>query len=466
MSVNKTPEEIAAFNAAVARAIEALMPKLRARLFEEFRQEAFGSGSGGGGTPVTISGWLEKFGKEKPRSFSSTNTPVDAENWIAHIEKIFEVLDCGDEFKARLAGYKLEGDALKWWKAYKQAKGFLGAKAGTQEEQASHFKWGLKEWILDGIVNTEFTDVAQVANAGRNIELLRERNRENKRNRDGDRIRSSSASRMSVNKTPEEIAAFNAAVAQAIEALMPELRARLFEEFRQEAFGSGSGGGGTPVTISGWLEKFGKEKPRSFSSTNTPVDAENWIAHIEKIFEVLDCGDEFKARLAGYKLEGDALKWWKAYKQAKGDEFVLNMTWADFRNEDSETTNEFMKRFMRLAGFLGAKAGTQEEQASHFKWGLKEWILDGIVNTEFTDVVQVANAGRNIELLRERNRENKRNCDGDRIRSSSASRIRDQRYHESESTTTYEICGKWHPGKPCHEISGACFACGSIDQFI
>ncbi|PWA83688.1 zinc finger, CCHC-type, Retrotransposon gag domain protein [Artemisia annua] len=205
---------------------------------------------------------------------------------------------------------------------------------------------------------------------------------------------------MSVNKTPEEIAAFNAAVAQAVEALMPELRARLFEEFRQEA--SGSSSGGTPVTISGWLEKFGKQKPRSFSSTNTPIDAENWIAHIEKIFEVLDCRDEFKARLASYKLEGDALNWWKAYKQAKGDEFILTMTWADFRDEDRETTNEFMKRFLRLAGFLGAKAGTQEEQASHFKWGLKEWILDGIVNTEFTDVAQVANAGRNIELLRER----------------------------------------------------------------
>ncbi|PWA77174.1 zinc finger, CCHC-type, Retrotransposon gag domain protein [Artemisia annua] len=125
-----------------------------------------------------------------------------------------------------------------------------------------------------------------------------------------------------------------------------------------------------------------------------------------------------------------------------------------------------MKRFMRLAGFLGAKAGTQEEQASHFKWGLKEWILDGIVNTEFTDVAQVANAGRNIELLRERNRENKRKRDGDRIRSASASRVRDQRYHDSESTTTCEICGKWHPGKPCHKNSGACFACGSMDHKI
>ncbi|GKB06058.1 hypothetical protein Tco_0834291 [Tanacetum coccineum] len=55
-------------------------------------------------------------------------------------------------------------------------------------------------------------------------------------------------------------------------------------------------------------------------SATTPVDAENWIAHIEKIFEVLGCADEFKARLASYKLEGDALNWWKTFKQAKGGE--------------------------------------------------------------------------------------------------------------------------------------------------
>nr|GEV78198.1 reverse transcriptase domain-containing protein [Tanacetum cinerariifolium] len=94
-----------------------------------------------------------------------------------------------------LASYKFEGDALNWWKAFKQAKGgealagFVGKKACPPKEQAKHFKWALSDWILDGIVNTEFTDVAQVANAGRNIELLRERGGvNNKRNRDGDRI--------------------------------------------------------------------------------------------------------------------------------------------------------------------------------------------------------------------------------------------------------------------------------------
>nr|GFC89018.1 hypothetical protein [Tanacetum cinerariifolium] len=43
--------------------------------------------------------------------------------------------------------------------------------------------------LTDRIVNTEYTDVAQVANDGRNIELLCERGgSNNKRNRNGDRI--------------------------------------------------------------------------------------------------------------------------------------------------------------------------------------------------------------------------------------------------------------------------------------
>ena len=68
-------------------------------------------GAGGGAPPEMIINWLESFVKQKPQSFTSATTPADAENWIAHIEKIFEVLGCEDVFKARLASYKFEGDA-------------------------------------------------------------------------------------------------------------------------------------------------------------------------------------------------------------------------------------------------------------------------------------------------------------------------------------------------------------------
>ncbi|GKB65116.1 putative reverse transcriptase domain-containing protein [Tanacetum coccineum] len=274
--------------------------------------------------------------------------------------------------------------------------------------------------------------------------------------------------------------AFEEAVQRAVDALLPGLTARLTSEIRQ---GGAGGNGDQPPTIHTWLERVGKQKPRSFSSATTPVDAKNWIAHIEKIFEVLGCADELKARLASYKLEGDALNWWKAFKHAKeGKTYVATLSWKDFRDIF------FLQYFPKLAVFVGKKAGTQEEQAKNFKWALCDWILDGIVNTEFTDVAQGSNAARNIEILRERTSQyNKRGRDGDRIRSTaqgSNHRGYDQKRYDGHghdrqgnNQRGYDQNGydgrsydrqdgnsnqkAWkNQGKACHMVTGACFTCG------
>ncbi|GKD67230.1 hypothetical protein Tco_1309338 [Tanacetum coccineum] len=100
--------------------------------------------------------------------------------------------------------------------------------------------------------------------------------------------------------------------------------------------------------------------------------------------------------------------WLERFKQQK-----YEREYHTIRQRDGETSGEFMKRFLRLAGFVGKKAGPPKEQAKHFKWALYDWILDGIVNMEFTDVAQVANAARNIEILCERSSQNnRRNRDG------------------------------------------------------
>nr|GFC87933.1 zinc finger, CCHC-type, retrotransposon Gag domain protein [Tanacetum cinerariifolium] len=61
-----------------------------------------------------------------------------------------------------------------------------------------------------------------------------------------------------------------------------------------------------------------------------------------------------------------------------------------------------MQHFLRLAGFLGAAAGTEEEQAKNFQWGLHRSTLNHLMCMSYTDVAQVANAGRNYEILHER----------------------------------------------------------------
>nr|GEX36174.1 RNA-directed DNA polymerase, eukaryota [Tanacetum cinerariifolium] len=82
-------------SAAVQNALQTLLLQIRAEIREEF---------------PTSSG-------------PSDAAPVDAENWISHMEKIFDVIGCEDAFKTRLTVYKFESNALAWWKAYKQAKG-------------------------------------------------------------------------------------------------------------------------------------------------------------------------------------------------------------------------------------------------------------------------------------------------------------------------------------------------------
>nr|GFC69836.1 zinc finger, CCHC-type, retrotransposon Gag domain protein [Tanacetum cinerariifolium] len=119
--------------------------------------------------------------------------------------------------------------------------------------------------------------------------------------------------------------------------------------------------------------------------------------------------------------------WWKAYKQAKGgDAWLVMVTWADFkklfflqffpraeqerlkrkyhsiRQTSTETSTEFMQRFLRLAGFLGSAAGTEEEQAKNFQWGLCRSTINHLMCMSYTDVAQVANAAHNYEILYER----------------------------------------------------------------
>nr|GFD11036.1 hypothetical protein [Tanacetum cinerariifolium] len=113
----------------------------------------------------------------------------------------------------------------------------------------------------------------------------------------------------------------------------------------------------------------------------------------------MGCEDAFKTRLAVYKFEGNALAWWKAYKQAKGgDAWLITVTWADF------------KKLFFLQFFPRAKqepsAGTKEEQAKNFQWGLRRSTLNHLMCMSYTDVAQVANSARNYEILYERDDDN------------------------------------------------------------
>nr|GFB36563.1 hypothetical protein [Tanacetum cinerariifolium] len=192
-----------------------------------------------------------------------------------------------------------------------------------------------------------------------------------------------------------------AAVQNALQALLPQISEEIREEFRTGSGSSNAGGNPTPVTIHTWLERFNKQKPNSFEKATVPVDAENWISHMEKIFDVMGCEDAFKTRLAVYKFE-DFKKLFFLQFFPRAEQERLKREYHSIRQTSSETSTEFMQRFLRLAGFLGAAAGTEEEQAKNFQWGLRRSTLNHLMCMSYTDVAQVANAARNYEILHER----------------------------------------------------------------
>ncbi|GJU16525.1 zinc finger, CCHC-type, retrotransposon gag domain protein [Tanacetum coccineum] len=220
--------------------------------------------------------------------------------------------------------------------------------------------------------------------------------------------------RNSDDDVPNFEAMITAAVANALPNLTAALRTQITNDIRNGAGPSGGGGGDAiPQGIHVWIERFTKLKPLAFRSAATPAEAEDWITHMEKLFQVLGCPDNFKTRLAAFKLEGDAETGGKLIlrTQVEVDAFAETCTWVCLVREifynryfpaseqqryereygsicqlDRENSGEYMERFTRLASFVGATARDAQRQARHFKWGLKKWVLDRIVNTDYTNV--------------------------------------------------------------------------------
>ncbi|PWA56633.1 zinc finger, CCHC-type, Retrotransposon gag domain protein [Artemisia annua] len=243
---------------------------------------------------------------------------------------------------------------------------------------------------------------------------------------------------------------------------------------KRRSDGAGSSNEGIHV----WIERFNKLKLNPFLSATTPTEAGDWINHCEKLFQVIGCPDGVKARLAAFKFDGDTLNWWTSYVQAKGDGFVETCTWAAFREA-------FYKRFIplleqqryerELASFVGPTvSGDAARQARHYKWGLKRWILDRMVNTDYADVSMVCDAARNIELLHESGNSNKRSRDGDRIQHRGPGQQDRGSEFRGRSDQSYDSRGQFDRSydqrrqdqRGNDRSTGGCFHCGSTHHRV
>ena len=60
-----------------------------------------------------------KFNKLKPPKFGGGTDPLAYEEWLRRMENLFEVVDCPEGSKERLATHQFEKEAEFWWETVK-----------------------------------------------------------------------------------------------------------------------------------------------------------------------------------------------------------------------------------------------------------------------------------------------------------------------------------------------------------
>ncbi|GJT70631.1 putative reverse transcriptase domain-containing protein [Tanacetum coccineum] len=150
------------------------------------------------------------------------------------------------------------------------------------------------------------------------------------------------------------------------------------------------------------------------------VDAENWISHMEKIFDVMDCNDAFKTILAVYNLR------LRIVATQLG-----NPSWTGDDND----------RF-------------QERSDKRHKSGDRYHPYSQQVSTEFTFRVMTTKNDRKGQTSKGRWWNSGTGRD-QRNRGSQQSRVPSEGYTHPVCNT----CGRRHPGE-CRRAAGTCFKCG------
>ena len=76
------------------------------------------------------------------------------------------------------------------------------------------------------------------------------------------------------------------------------------------------------------LAEFLRIRPPTFSSSNNPVDALDWLHAVGKKLDTVQCSDEEKVIFAAHQLQGPASLWWDHFQATQPEGQPI--TWARF----------------------------------------------------------------------------------------------------------------------------------------
>ena len=162
----------------------------------------------------------------------------------------------------------------------------------------------------------------------------------------------------------------------------------------------------------GSLADFQRTNPPIFSSSQDPMEAEDWLREIEKKLSIAQCSDREKVLYASYQLNGPASIWWdnllviqpaghtltweeftEAFREAHIPEGVMMLKQQEFLalKQGRKSVTEYLHEFNSLARYAPDDVSTDLRRRNRFMNGLSEELQMALAMHDFRNFQHLVN---------------------------------------------------------------------------
>ncbi|KAL5779261.1 hypothetical protein ACOSQ2_009998 [Xanthoceras sorbifolium] len=134
------------------------------------------------------------------------------------------------------------------------------------------------------------------------------------------------------------------------------------------------GGNRTQLQV---VEQFRRLHPLSFEGSTNPLDAEEWLRELDKVFSFMNCTENQKVACAVFMLKGDAGHWWemtnRLFNQKYFPEELRNEKELEFiqLTQEIKSLVEYERKFEQLSQSAPHLINTEQHKINRFVDGLK-----------------------------------------------------------------------------------------------
>nr|AAT73686.1 putative polyprotein [Oryza sativa Japonica Group] len=166
------------------------------------------------------------------------------------------------------------------------------------------------------------------------------------------------------------------------------------------------------------LAEFLRIRPPTFSSSNNPVDALDWLHAVGKKLDTVQCSDEEKVVFAAHQLQGPASLWWDHFQatQPEGQPITWTRFTAAFRRthvpagvvalkkrefrelkQGNRSVMEYLHEFNNLARYAPEDVREDEEKQEKFLAGMDPELSVRLVSGDYPDFQRLVDKSIRLE---------------------------------------------------------------------